>query len=126
VSNWCPNRFEGCSRNTVTLTGTAVIQAAVKPSALTFAKQAVNTTSNAKTVMLQNNLPTALTGISYSTTGPFGVSASTCATTLARYQTCTISVTFTPNATGTLNGTLSLSDSANNTPQAVTLTGTRS
>jgi hypothetical protein len=43
---------------------------------------------------------------------------------LAAKKECEISVTFTPTQIGSRTGTLSLSDSAGNSPQVVTLTGT--
>jgi hypothetical protein len=66
----------------------------------------------------------ALTGISIGTTGDFAVSSTTCTTSLAALQHCTISVTFTPTQTGTRTGSLSVSDSANNSPQTSALSGT--
>jgi uncharacterized repeat protein (TIGR03803 family) len=112
------------SPQTVTLSGKGVAQATLTPASLTFAKQKVGTTSAAKNVTLKNNLPTALTGISYSTAAPFAVSTSTCSTTLASKKSCTISVTFSPTATGKATATLDVSDSASNSPQASSLTGT--
>lgn len=108
----------------VWLSGTSIEQAAVKPVDLKFPKTEVGATSAAKKVTLENNSTTALTGISYSATSPFVVSASTCGTTLGGKKTCTISVTFSPTQTGPATGTLSVSDSANNSPQTSNLTGT--
>jgi hypothetical protein len=84
----------------------------------------VGTTSAAKTFTLTNNQSVALTGIVIATSGDFAVSAQTCTTTLAAGSKCTISVTFTPAATGTRTGQLSIGDSANNSPQLAKLTGT--
>jgi len=84
----------------------------------------VGNTSLPKTFKLKNNLSTTLTAISYSTTGPFSVSTTTCGTTLKSNASCTISVTFSPTATGPATGTLNVSDSANNSPQTATLSGT--
>ncbi|HEY3973038.1 MAG TPA: choice-of-anchor D domain-containing protein [Candidatus Sulfotelmatobacter sp.] len=112
------------SPQTVPLSGTGIVQTTLTPSSLTFAKQKVGTTSAAKNVTLKNNLPTTLTGISYSAAAPFAVSTSTCGTTLATKASCTISVTFSPTTTGIATGTLSVNDSADNSPQTVSLTGT--
>jgi uncharacterized repeat protein (TIGR03803 family) len=112
------------SPQNVTLSGTGVVQVAITPTVEKFPDTQVGTTSAAKTIFLKNNLPTTLTGITYSTTGPFAVSATTCATTLTSNKTCTFSVTFTPTAEGKATGTLSVSDSANNSPQIVNLSGT--
>jgi len=112
------------SPQTVSMSGTGIAQTVVTPVSLTFAKQKVGTTSAAKKVTLKNNLDTNLTGISYVATKPFAVSTSTCKTTLASNSSCTISVVFKPTVTGTVTGTLTIKDSANNSPQIVSLTGT--
>lgn len=100
--------------------------ATLTPASATYAKRKVGTTSAAKTFTLTNKQPVALTNIAISTTGDFAVSAKTCTTSLAAKNKCTISVTFTPQATGTRTGQLSVSDSASNSPQTVSLTGTGS
>ncbi|MBZ5658723.1 MAG: choice-of-anchor D domain-containing protein, partial [Acidobacteriia bacterium] len=112
------------SPQTVALSGTGVLPATLMPATATYAAQAVGTTSAAKTFTLTNYQTVALTGIAISTTGDFAVSATACTTSLAAKAKCTISVTFTPAATGTRTGTLSVSDSANNSPQTSALTGT--
>jgi hypothetical protein len=109
---------------TVSLSGTGVAQATLTPSRHTFPKTKVGDTSAAYQFTLKNNLPTTLTGISYSTASPFAVSTTTCGTTLDSKKSCTISVTFTPTETGTATGTLTVNDSANNSPRMVSLSGT--
>jgi hypothetical protein len=111
---------------TASLSGTGVAQATVSPAALTFAKQKVGTTSAAKNVTLKNNLLTTLT-ISPTFTGADSddfAQTNTCGGSLAAESTCTISVTFSPLATGTRTATLNVNDGANNSPQTVSLTGT--
>jgi hypothetical protein len=112
------------SPQTVVLSGTGIAGITLTPSSLTFAETEVGHASDAGKTTLHNNLPSTLTGISYSTKGPFSVSTSTCSTTLDEKKSCTISVTFSPTEAGTSNGTLTVSDSANNSPQTVSLTGT--
>ncbi|MGB9232992.1 MAG: choice-of-anchor D domain-containing protein [Terriglobales bacterium] len=112
------------SPQTAALSGTGVVAAKLTPAKATYAKQKVGTTSAAKTFTLTNEQPVALTSIVISTTGDFKVSAKTCATSLVAKAKCTISVTFTPKATGTRTGQLSVSDSAAGSPQAASLTGT--
>jgi hypothetical protein len=104
--------------------------AAVSPQALAFGAQAVNATSAPQVVTLSNtggaNL--VITGITIT-----GQNASQYARTttcpingpgLAPAATCTISVTFTPTSGGPKNqATLSISDNAVPSPQAVGLTG---
>jgi trimeric autotransporter adhesin len=112
------------SPQTVSVSGTGEVQASLTPASHTFPKTKVGDTSAAYKFTLKNNLPTTRTGISYSTTAPFAVSTSTCGTTLDSKESCTISVTFSPTATGKATGTLSVSDSANNSPQTASLAGT--
>jgi hypothetical protein len=112
------------SPQTIALSGGGVEQATLTPGSLYYPETEVGGISNAMKVTLRNNLPTMLTGISYSTTGPFAVPTSTCSTTLNKKGICTISVTFLPTEEGTANGTLSVSDSASNSPQTVSLSGT--
>ena len=111
------------SPQTVTLTGTGVLQATVSPTSLAFGNQAIQTASAPNPVTLTNNLPTALSISSITVTGDY-TQTNTCGTALAAGATCTISVTFTPAATGSLTGTLTVTDSASNSPQTASLTGT--
>ena len=112
------------SPQTVPLSGTGIAQATLTPASATYPARLVGTTSPAKTFTLSNKQNVALTGISIGTTGDFAVSTTTCTASLAAKSNCTIGVTFTPTAKGTRTGTLSVSDSANNSPQTSSLTGT--
>ena len=111
------------SPQTSTLSGMGMVPATLTPASVTYAPQTVGTTSAAKTFTLTNNQAVALTSIAISTTGDFAVSATTCTTSLAAKGKCTISVTFTPQAIGKRTGQLSVSDSADNSPQTSSLTG---
>jgi len=94
------------------------------PATATYATQHVGTTSAAKVFTLTNNLSVTLTTIVVSTTGDFAVSSKTCTATLAAHGTCTISVVFKPTAIGLRTGSLKVTDSAPNSPQTSTLSGT--
>jgi hypothetical protein len=112
---------------TSSLSGTGVAQASVSPTSLTFSKQSVSTTSAAQTVTLRNNLLTTLTisSLTFNGADPNDFAqTNTCGGGPAAQSTCTISVTFKPTATGTRTATLNVNDSANNSPQTVSLTGT--
>jgi len=98
-------------------------------SRLNFGSQAVGTTSPAKTVRLTNVGSTALSitsiGIMGANAGDFA-ETNTCPiapTTLAAHAHCTITVTFTPSATGSRHAALIVSDT-DGSRQTVTLTGT--
>jgi len=112
------------SPQTVVLSGTGVEPATLAPATVAYPPRAVGTTSLPRTFALTNNQTVALNSIAISTSGDFAVSATTCTKNLATKSKCTINVTFTPTKTGTRTGSLSVSDSANNSPQTVSLTGT--
>src|ERR1039458_1630941 len=116
------------SPQTVPLTGTGAAQATTSVTTLAFGNQGLKSTSAAKTVTLTNNDSTAITlsgeTISGTNASAFAISAKTCGTSLAGHASCTISVTFTPAAIGAITATLSVADSATNSPQKLSLTGT--
>ena len=108
-------------------TGTVAATAAtVTPATLTFTGQLVTTTSTGQTVTVKNTGGSALTFVAQaiSTTGDFAQTNTCNGTSVAANGTCTISVTFTPTATGSRTGTVSIADNAAGTPQTVSLTGT--
>ena len=112
------------SPQTVPLSGTGEPQATLTPVSATYAAQKVATSSAAKVFTLANKQTVALTSLVISTTGDFAVSTTTCGTSLAAKTSCTISVVFTPTATGTRTGSLTVADSAIGSPQTASLTGT--
>lgn len=112
---------------TVSLTGTGVPPVAVAPSSLVFGSQALGTTSLAQVVTLANNQSSKLTITSTTSSLADFALSSTCPlrpSTLAAGASCSVSVTFSPAATGTRSATLTFSDNASNSPQTVSLSGT--
>jgi hypothetical protein len=95
----------------------------VSPSSLTFASQALNTTSSAQTVTVDNTGTAAASVSQIAASGDFA-ETSTCGTSIAAGASCTVSVTFTPTTSGTLTGSLTIASNAPNSPATVTLTGT--
>ena len=112
------------SPQVVMLTGTGAAIPAVTLSAtsLTFPGQSVGTASAIQTLTITNTGSTLLTITSIVTTGDFS-QTSNCPTSLAVGANCAISVIFTPTAAGSRTGTLTITDSAANSPQIVTLGG---
>lgn len=110
-------------------TGTAPIVSFGGPVSLNFGNQLVGSTSAAQTVTLTNTGTATLTisgsGISITgaNSGDFA-ETNTCGSSVAAGANCTISITFKPTATGTRNGSLSVTDNASGSPQSVPLTGT--
>jgi uncharacterized repeat protein (TIGR03803 family) len=111
----------------ISLSGTGTT-AKLSPLSLSFGAVGQNETTPAKTVTLTNLGTTAMTISSISITGTDAADyaeTNTCGTSLAASASCTISVTFTPNATGVLSAAaLSVSDNATGSPQKVSLSGT--
>jgi len=109
---------------TVSLTGTGAAPAvSLSPTSLTFASQAVGTSSSPQSVILTNTGSATLTVSGISASGDFS-QTNTCGSSVAAGASCTISVTFKPTVAGTRNGTLTITDNASPSTQTVSLTGT--
>ena len=100
--------------------------ATLSPVSLTFSTQAVGTTSAAETVALKNTGTTSLTISSIAITGTDHADFAqthTCGSSLAAGASCSISVEFSPTASGTRTAVLSVTDNAAGSPQKVSLAG---
>ncbi len=95
---------------------------ALTPSSLTFAPQAVGTTSDVQKVRLSNNGTKALDITSIAAGGDFA-QTNDCPATVAPAGFCTLSVTFTPMAAGTRTGAIMITDNAAGSPHKLALTG---
>jgi Abnormal spindle-like microcephaly-assoc'd, ASPM-SPD-2-Hydin/Cep192 domain 4/Beta-propeller repeat len=118
------------SPQTVSLTGSGVAAApgaSLSTPSLTFSSsQPVGQTSSAQTVTLTNNGNAALSITSIAVTGTNSgdfAETNTCGTSVNVDSNCTISVTFKPTAIGSRAGTVSITDNATGSPQAVSLSG---
>ena len=114
------------SPQTVNLTGIGVgssPSATLSPTSLTFALQVVGTTSPPQPVTLTNGGNATLSITSITTTTEFA-ETNNCGNSLAAGATCTINVTFTPAGFNGRTGTLTVTDSAANSPQTASLRGT--
>lgn len=102
----------------------------LNPTNVNFGNQNVATTSTAQSVTLTNTGTLALTINSIALTGTNPgdfAETSTCPlspNTLAVNTTCNISITFTPNVTGSRSASVNISDNAPESPQSITLSGT--
>ena len=93
-------------------------------STVNFAATGVGLTSAGQTVTLTNNggIPLHVQGIAI--TGDFAIAPGNhCEATVAAGTACTMQVVFTPTAGGPRTGTLTVTDDAPNSPQALTLNG---
>src|SRR5207302_3972643 len=105
--------------------GTGTPAVSLSPTSLSFGNQTVGTASAAHVVTLKNT-GTATLGISgiTHTVGSFYFGpGGTCISTLAAGASCTFNVVFKPATTGTLTGTVTVTDNATGSPQKVGLTG---
>jgi hypothetical protein len=114
---------DSAGTQTAQLTGTGQAPATdtLAPLSLTFAQQQLTTTSTVQQVTLTNSGDVALTLIAASITGDFSV-VNACGTSLAAHSTCAFNLSFTPTATGTRSGVLTVTDQFHS--QTISLTGT--
>ena len=112
------------SPQSVTLTGTGVATTvAFSPATLSFANQAVNTSSASKTIVLTNNTGAQLTISKIAASSNYS-ETNTCGTGIVAGASCNIVVIFKPTSTGVVRGTITVTDSAATSPQSVPLNGT--
>ena len=92
-------------------------------SSLTFGNEEVGSTSEPLLITLTNSgkAPLSITGIVVSANF---AEKNTCGPTLAAGANCAINVTLVPNATGSVTGTVTITDNAAGSPQMVSLKGT--
>ena len=90
---------------------------------MTFAPQAAGTTSPAQKIQLSNAGTKVLSITSIVASGDFA-QTNDCPPSVAPAGFCTLSVTFTPTATGTRTGAVTITDNAAGSPQKPPLTGT--
>ena len=113
------------SPQTVSLSGTGTAPGLVlSATMLNFGSVALGSSSAAQTVTVTNVGTTSLTVSSIAITGDYSDTTSGCVATIAGNGACTISVTFTPTATGVRRGTLTLTSNGSGSPQTISLGGT--
>ena len=89
---------------------------------LYFGAVLVGSTSTPQTITITNAGGAPLTVTSATASAQFGVPSNTCGT-VPIGQSCMISVTFSPTATGPQTGTLTIVDNAPGSPHSVSLSG---
>jgi hypothetical protein len=101
--------------------------ALISPANIAFPDEDVGITSSAQDVVLTNKGTAAVAITKFLLTGTQSADfhqTNSCPTSLATGASCTISVTFTPSATGLRGASLQVVDNAYNNPQTVSLSGT--
>jgi len=109
---------------TAQLSGTGVAAAAIvlNPLSVTYSGTNVGSTSAAQNITVSNTGGVTASLQTPVVTGDFTITANTCGASLATNTGCTVAVAFVPAASGTLTGTLSITDSAGT--QTAQLSGT--
>lgn len=94
----------------------------VHPGLLPFPNTTIGTTSGALTVTIDNNQTGMLTISGMQLAAPFA-QTNDCNSTLGPNQSCTVSVTFSPTTVKYYSSSLTITDSAGNSPHVISLTG---
>jgi hypothetical protein len=116
------------SPHSLPLSGTGTAPAVtLTPASLVFGSQLVGTTSASQPSTLRNSGTAPLTiasiAVGGANAGDFG-QTNDCPASLAANATCTITVTFSPSATGPRAASVQIADNAAGSPQALGLSGT--
>jgi hypothetical protein len=118
------------SPHSAALTGTGVSDtpiAALTPATLTFAATTVGNSSASQAFNLMNSGTGALAISSIGFTGPNPgdfTQSNTCGSSIPANMSCTITVTFSPQAVGLRTAMLSVSDNAAGSPHTAAVSGT--
>jgi len=96
------------------------------PTNVVFTNAVVGTTNAAKTVTVANTSPTAMTISAVTVSGEYGLATTKtpCGGTVAAGAKCTLAVTFTPTMSGTIYGSIAITDNAAIGKQVVSLSST--
>src|SRR6185312_13699325 len=106
------------------LTGTGIqSELQIAPGALSFGSIATGSSANL-TLRLTNNGTANVSNLALAVTGDYAVTVPCQLTLLAPDQSCTVTITFTPTATGARNGSLTVTSSDSSSPATIPLTGT--
>ncbi len=92
------------------------------PFSLEYSSQSLGTTSASQTVLLRNMGSAALNISSITASTGFG-ETDTCSGSVPSAGTCTLSVSFAPNALGSDSGSISIADDAAGSPHVISVSG---
>ena len=117
------------STPTVTATATATptpdpVVLQVSPTSLNFGSVTVGSESAPQSLTLTNPSRAAVTNIQVAIQAPLSLSTGSCGPSVAAGSSCVLTVTFAPQHPGVRNGSITITDSASNSPQVVSVSGT--
>jgi hypothetical protein len=96
----------------------------IAPTSLNLGSVTVSATSAAQKVTLTNSSAGSITVNTINISGPFAFAGATLPMTVNAGHSLNLNVTFTPTASGTATGMLTVASTAGNSPASVTLAGT--
>lgn len=108
---------------TVNLSGTGSSPMSFSPNNLEFSTTLVGTTSAPSSITVTNRGSAVISLTSIVASASFAISSNTCGSSLAGGTNCSVGVSFSPTTSGQINGALTFTDNALNSPQTVSLTG---
>jgi hypothetical protein len=112
------------SPQSVGLTGTARTVVDFYPAVLAFGQQKVNTSSAQSVIFVENPGLSSVSISSIKVQGSeFRIAQNNCPATLAQFSGCSLAMVFTPSATGTRNGALTLIASDFSQPHVAQMQG---
>ena len=116
------------SGTTLTLNGTGTKPntgaATLSPASKTFTSVYAGSSGSPVAFTLTNKGATAVAIFTIATSNTNFTQTNNCGSSLAGNGSCTISVSFTPQSSGSQTATLTVTDDASNNPQTATLSGT--
>ncbi len=98
--------------------------ATLSPISMDFGIQGVNSISAAQMLTVINSGTNPLSGIAVAASAGFSITNNACNITVAPGASCTVGVTFAPQATGKQDGTVQVTASGASVPFSVPLSGT--
>ena len=116
------NVASGQATATLNGTGTTGTSIVLTPLTLTFPATTTGATSTAQNITISNTASIPATLQSETVSGDFQISANTCGAALPPNTGCTVAIVFTPTASGTRTGSLTVVDSTGT--QIASLNGT--
>src|SRR5579862_1469572 len=117
------NQFGGSADTFIMKIGaTSAPFATFSPTSLQFAAEAVGSTTQTQTVLLRNMGSSALSISSIGVSGDFA-EFDNCGNSVAAAGSCTLTISFTPTATGARTGSITIQDNSAGSPHSIALSG---
>ncbi len=111
------------SPQSVALSGSGIPPVVIVPASVAYGNVVIGTSRTVVPFVLTNQMSVPLTGINIVASGAPFSQVNNCGATLAANTQCNITATFSPTVVGVATGSISITDSAANSPQSIALRG---